>query len=118
MTQGGADVTLCYINSGPKSAAEALRWIKAAVRAGRYQGTKHLTERLVQRGLVLLDVLTAIQRGSRAEPHSEPPRRGGTCWRVHGQDSDGRKLAVGVEAYKDERGEWTLLCTVFEEKRR
>jgi hypothetical protein len=97
---------------------EALRWIKAAVRAGRYQATKHLMERLILRKLVLLDVLTAVQRGSRAEPYSEPPRQGGTCWRVHGQDSDGRKLAVGVEAYQDERGEWALLCTVFEEKKR
>ena len=75
-------------------------------------------ERLVQRELVLLDVLTAIQRGARAEPYAEPPRQGGTCWRVHGQDAGGRKIAVGVEAYLDEDGRWALLCTVFEEKRR
>ena len=63
-------------------------------------------------------MLTAIQHGQRAEPYLDPPRQGGTCWRVHGQDSDGRKLSVGVEAYLDDKGNWALLCTVFEEKKR
>jgi hypothetical protein len=103
---------------GPGSAIEALRWIKVAVREARYTGTKHLFERMALRRVSLLDVVTAIQRGKRAEPYSEPPCQGGTCWRVHGSDSDGRRLSVGVEAYLTDDGEWALLCTVFEEKRR
>jgi hypothetical protein len=61
----------------------------------------------------MVEVLAAIRRGGRAESYSDPPRHGGTCWRVHGQDLDGRKLAVGVEAYLDENQRWTILCTVI-----
>ena len=59
-------------------------------------------------------MLTAIQRAARAEPYGDLPRHGGSCWRVLGQDLDGRKLAVGVEAYLDEDERWTILCTVIE----
>lgn len=97
----------------PSGPAEALAWIKEAVREGRYSRTRHLFERMTDRAVSLVDVLTAIQRGARAEPFSDPPRHGGTCWRVHGKDLDGRKLAVGVEAYVDEDERWTILCTVI-----
>jgi hypothetical protein len=102
---------------GPKTPTEALAWIKEAVRQGRYFRTKHLFDRMTDRAVSLPDVLDAIRRGARAEPFSGPPRHGGTCWRVHGQDSDGRKLAVGVEAYLDESQRWTVLCTVISLKK-
>jgi hypothetical protein len=62
------------MDSGPRSATEALRWIKAAVREGRYEQTKHLVERLALRKLVLIDVLAAVQRAGRAEPFADPRR--------------------------------------------
>jgi hypothetical protein len=72
------DVTLGYMR-GPKTPTEALAWIKEAVREGRYTRTKHLFDRISDRMVSLLDVVTAIRRGARAEPHSESPRHGGTC---------------------------------------
>src|SRR5438105_3064543 len=98
---------------GPKTPGEALSWIKEAVREGRYLRTKHLFDRMIDRAVTLLDVAAAVARAARAEPHPDPPRHGGTCWRVHGQDLDGRKLAVGVEAYLAADGRWAVLCTVF-----
>ena len=103
--------------NGPRSPAEALGWIKEALREGRYARTKHLLDRMSDRGVSLLDVTTAIRRAARAEPYAEPPLHGGTCWRVHGQDLDGRRLAVGVEAYLSEDGRWAILCTVIELKK-
>jgi hypothetical protein len=102
---------------GPKTAGEALSWIKEAVREGRYLRTKHLFDRMVDRAVLLVDVLAAISRGARAEPYAEPPRHGGSCWRVHGQDLEGRRLSVGVEAYLDEDQRWSILCTVMELKK-
>jgi len=72
---------------------------------------------MIDRAVTLLDVAAAVARAARAEPHPDPPRHGGTCWRVHGQDLDGRKLAVGVEAYLDEDERWSILCTVMELKK-
>ena len=102
---------------GPKNPKEALAWIKEAARERRLLKTKHLFDRMDAREVTLLDVMTAIRRASRVEPYAEQPRHGGTCWRVHGQDLDGRRLAVGVEAYLDTNQRWAILCTVIEWKK-
>jgi uncharacterized protein DUF4258 len=102
---------------GPKNAHEALSWIKEAVREGRYIRTKHFFERMTERVVTLADVAAALRRASRCETYSQLPRHGGSCWRVHGQDLDGRRLAVGVEAFLDEERRWTILCTVMELKK-
>ena len=101
------------MEAGPKNPTEALAWIKESVREGRYSRTKHLLARMDLRRVTLVDVVAAIQRATRAEPYAGPSRHGGTCWRVFGQDLDGRKLAVGVEAYLDDDERWTILCTAI-----
>lgn len=46
----------------------------------------------------------------------DPPKLGGTCWRVHGLDADGRSLGIGVEAYLDDDEQWAFLITVIVER--
>ena len=102
---------------GPKHHAAALPWIKEAIREGRYSRTKHLFDRMTDRTVSLVDILCAIRSCSRAEPHGDPPRHDGTCWRLHGKDLDGRHLAIGIEAYLDEGSRWAVLCTVIKMER-
>jgi hypothetical protein len=78
--------------------------------------TRHLFERLQERDIAVRAMLFAVQHGERAEPYTEPPEHGGTTWRIFGKDPQGRRLAVGVEAYRDEQGRAAVLCTVFESK--
>lgn len=104
--------------SGPQNAQEALSWIKEAVRENRFFPTRHVVERGVLRGASLIDVVAAIGRAASLEPYGATPEHGGTCWRVHGKDADGRRLAIGVEAYLDEDHRWVVLITVINMTRR
>lgn len=62
----------------------------------------------------MADLFHAIRRPSAVEPYSGMPRQGGTCWRVVGRDLEQeQQIAIGVEAYLDERGRWAILCTIF-----
>lgn len=105
-------------SSGPSQPQEALAWIKEAIRESRYRTTGHLLARIAARQIILDEVLYVLRHGQRVEPYAEPPQHGGTSWRLHGRDSAGRQIAVGVEAYLDEQQRWAILCTVINTNRR
>ena len=105
--------------AGPKTPEEARTWIREAAAARRYVRSVHFLERLAERGFIMLDVIHTLHSPSAVRPHPDPPRHGGTCWRLEGREVDGtRRLAVGVEAYLDDAGRAAFLCTVIDLTRR
>lgn len=111
---GPLGVALGYNDAAPRSAAAARKWIQEAVSTGCYTPSVHLRVRLTERGLTMADLFHAIRRPSAVEPYAGMPQQGGTCWRVIGHDLEQeQKIAIGVEAYRDERGRWAILCTIF-----
>ena len=95
-----------HITLGPNNENEALRWIKDAMRAGNFTESVHLRRDRYSdpERATLPDIRMAIRKATRIEPYTnEPPRHGGTAWRVLGPNLDETKvLAVGVEAYTRE----------------
>lgn len=92
---------LAPLGTAPRTPTNARKWV-----------------RLASRRITMLDALHLLHRTPRVEAHPDPPRHGGTCWRVIGRHVDGeRTIAVGVEAFHDERGHRLMLCTVIDTKR-
>ena len=105
--------------SGPRNPAEARTWIREAVVAERYSFAEpHFSQRLAERKVTVADVLRVVRLARSVEPHMDPPKLGGTCWRIHGTDSDGRAIGLGVEAYVDDDERWAFLVTVIVERAR
>ena len=103
--------------SGPRNPAEARTWIREAIAAERYSfAVPHFAQRLAERGITLLDAMYALRFARSVEPHMDPPKMGGSCWRVRGADADGRAIVVGVEAYLDDDERWAFLVTVITER--
>jgi hypothetical protein len=100
--------------------AAALRAIKAAVRAGAWRPDPHLWRQMARRGLVLADVLVAIESARRIEAHDMLPlNEGCESWRVYGEDAEKRELGVGVELVIDDEGDFVVIVTAFaKEKKR
>jgi hypothetical protein len=99
----------------PDNPIDAKKWAKAAMEAGRYEvASVHFPERLEQRGETMRSVKTAIARAERVEPYPAMPEHGGTCWRVIGVGTNGKRLGIGVELYLDDNDEWAVLCTVLD----
>src|SRR5450432_3652344 len=100
---------------GPKTAAEARKWVRSAVADGRYVPSTHFLGRLIKRGILLTDVQCAIGRCRHVEPYSGMPLNGGSCWRFFGSNVDGTmEIAVGIEAYVGDDGqEMIILCTAL-----
>jgi hypothetical protein len=98
----------------------ALQAIKAAVRADNWRPDPHLHRQMARRGLVLADVLVAIEGAKRIEAHDMLPlNEGGESWRVYGEDTEERELGVGVELVIDDEGDFVVIITAFvKEKRR
>jgi hypothetical protein len=103
-----------------RAPAAALKAIKAAVRAGAWRPDPHLLLQMARRGLVLSDVLCAVESAKRIAPHDMLPlNEGGESWRVYGEDTEGRELGVGLELVVDEAGGFVVIITAFlKEKRR
>lgn len=81
----------------------------------RFTPSVHFRERLARRDVTMLDVLHVLRRAATVEPHADPPRHDGTCWRVIGRDVDEtRAIGVGVEAFTDDDGRRVALCTVID----
>ena len=99
----------------PDNPVAAKKWVQAAMEAGRYLfASSHFPQRLRERHETLDSVKVAIRRAERVEPYPSMPERGGTCWRVFGMGTNGKKIAVGVELFLDDDNEWTALCTVID----
>jgi hypothetical protein len=99
----------------PGNPVDAKRWVKAAMDAGRYVfAPVHFPQRLRERHETLDSVKAAIRRSDRVEPYPAPAEHGGTCWRVFGMGTNGKRIAVGVELFLDDDSEWTVLCTVID----
>ena len=82
--------------------------------AGRYiVASVHFPQRLQERGETIKSVKAAIGRAEKVEPYPAMPEHGGTCWRVFGMGTNGKRLAIGVELYVDDDAEWSVLCTVI-----
>lgn len=93
--------------------------MRAAARSGSWRADPHLLKRLSQRGLLLVDVLAALEAARRIQPHDMLPLNpGGESWRVYGQDTEGRMLGVGVELVTDDDGDMMIIITVFVEEAR
>jgi hypothetical protein len=101
---------------GPKSPTEAMRWIKEALRAGRFHMTRHFVERCAERRVTLADALEAAKLAQSCEPYGADARQGGSCWRLQGRLAAGRRLALGVEAFTDTDGRAAMLITIFATK--
>jgi hypothetical protein len=100
--------------AGPKTSAEALRWIQDAVAKGQYLVHEpHFSRRCAQRRVTLPDWKKAIREATSCKPHDRVPTCGGTAWRVTGTDIEGDELSIGVEAFRDHLGERALLVTVL-----
>lgn len=100
---------------GPRTPKEALAWAQGAMEAGRYIPSVHFGERLAERKLDMLDVLSAIASATRTTPYAGDARHGGTCWRIAGPDVDGtRTIAVGVETFLDHKRRRVVLATVID----
>ena len=83
--------------------------------AGMYTvASVHFPQRLEQRGETMRSVKTAIARAERVEPYPSMPEHGGTCWRVIGMGTNGKRLGIGVELYVNDNAEWAVLCTVID----
>ena len=94
--------------------ASALRAIKTAVAAGDWQPDPHLFKQLAKRRLLLADVLAAVASAKQIEPHDmRPLNEGGESWMIYGDDTDGRRLGVGVELVKDAGGRFVVIVTAF-----
>ncbi|HEY3353877.1 MAG TPA: DUF4258 domain-containing protein [Polyangia bacterium] len=99
--------------------AAALKAIKAAVSAGAWRPDPHLIKQMARRGLILADVVTAIESARRIQPHDMLPlNEGGESWRVYGEDTEGRLLGVGVELVADAEGDFVVVLTAFIEERK
>ena len=100
--------------------AAALKAIKTAVRAGAWRPDPHLFRQMARRGLVLTDVVAAIESARRIEAHDMLPlNQGGESWRVYGMDTEARELGVGVELVVDDEGDFVVIITAFvKEKKR
>ena len=100
---------------GPKEAADALEWSRDAMSSGRYTPSVHFAERMMQRAVDFEDVFNAIAKATECIPFTnDPPRHGGTCWRIIGPDlEDTQRVALGVETYTDKKRRRCFLCTVF-----
>lgn len=93
----------------------ALRAIRTAVRAGAWRPDPHLLRRVVRRGLLLADVVAAIESAKRIEAHDMLPlNEGGEGWRVYGEDTEERDLGVGVELVRAQHGDFVVVITAFE----
>lgn len=67
-----------------------------------------------RRGLILADVVAAIESARRIEAHDMLPlNEGGESWRVYGEDTEERELGVGVELVRDEQGDFVVIITAF-----
>ena len=103
---------------GPRTPTEARKWVREAVAMKSYIQAVHFRERLASRRITMLDALHVLGRAPHVDAHPDPPRHGGTCWRVIGRDVDGeRTIAVGVEAFRDDLGRRLMLCTVIDTRR-
>ena len=104
----------------PTNEVGARAWAGEAMKTGGYRFLDtHFDDRCKERGFDLPDVHAAIQRCRSVEPHTDPPKRGGTCWRFWGRNVDGdREFAVGLETYVENGvAKVILLCTVIEARR-
>lgn len=98
---------------GPATSSEALQWIQEAVASGRYIPTNHLFDQCDRRHIKIQDVHRAIRLATDCKPHGDPPKHGGTCWKVTGPDYEGSETTVGVEAFEDTGKRRAALCTVY-----
>jgi hypothetical protein len=111
---GQSGVTLDYKEDPPGNPVDARKWIQEAIRNSCYTTKQHVFDRLNERGLSMDDLLHAIAHPRQVEFYTEPPRHGGTCWRLFGKDiTNSQEVGVGFEAYLDELGRWAVLCTIF-----
>jgi hypothetical protein len=78
----------------------------------RYIRAKGLFDRVSDRPIALIDVVTVVRRASIVEPCVDSPCHGGTCWRVRGRDADDRPLAIGVELFYSDTRRCVSLNTV------
>jgi hypothetical protein len=101
--------------AGPKTAQDALVWVKEAMAAGRYIPDPHFEKRCRQRRYSIFDAKRIAATATRCASYSEATiLAGGTAWRVVGTDSDGDPAALGVEAFVDNLGRRVLLITIME----
>ncbi|MCC6806088.1 MAG: DUF4258 domain-containing protein [Deltaproteobacteria bacterium] len=99
----------------PDNPVDAKKWVKAAVEAGRYLFAPiHFPQRLRERKETLDSVKAAIARADRVEPYPSMPVCGGTCWRVEGMGTNGKRVAIGVELFLDDENKWTAFVTVID----
>ena len=83
--------------------------------AGRYIPDVHFERRCRQRRYSIFDAKRIVATSTACEPYPEAPiLAGGTGWRVLGQDTDGERAALGVEAFRDSFGRQVILITIME----
>lgn len=101
---------------GPRTEGAALSWIRRAVKLGRYLVSAHFEDQHEDRGLSLTDAKHAIEHAVGCSRYiHNPPKHGGTSWRLYGPGIDAPAIVVAFEAYRDTHGEWCMLITIVDQ---
>jgi hypothetical protein len=84
---------------------------------GNYVSSYHAQfERQPERDVSDLQMRHIVERSKECLPYDRlVSDHGGTCWRIKGMDSNGRRLAIGVETYVDEQNKAMVVATVIVE---
>jgi len=82
--------------------------------AGRYIPDPHFDKRCRERCYSIFDAKRIAVTAKTCEPYEAKILANGTCWRVFGQDSNGDKAALGVEAFLDSFGRQVPLITIMD----
>ncbi len=70
---------------------------------------------MVERDIDYLDVEHCLLNPTSCEKYAHgAPEHGGTCWRLHGEDSEEeRDIVVAFEAYQEKKRKRAIVTTVF-----
>jgi hypothetical protein len=97
------------------SAQAALVAVRESLRAGRYRMTPHFRQRLAERGILWVDILSVFDAPTTVRDGGDDDY-GRPKWNIAGRAADGLPVEVVCALDRDERGRWTVLITVYFER--
>jgi len=97
------------------AAKVALALIRETIAAGHYRMTTHFRQRLAERGILWVDLLSVFEsptavRDAGDDDHGRPK------WNIAGRAADGEPVEVVCVLDQDHQGRWTILITIFFEQ--
>lgn len=90
--------------------AEALKRIKSNLSNGELLPTKHFTDRIMERGIDMQDVLNALKQGIISTPAEPHPKTGRWIYNVEGKTIEGKALKISVDIDDNKNVLVTAFC--------